>query len=1287
MFPANSLDDPSLAVPFEGKGLAPTERLVNINAFTGTIGCVKANVTGDMVVEGSIVARGGIRERKVYDYIICGFGTTACVVARKLLDNGNSVLILERGKNTSQRGQVIAAAPAAPETGPTVNIELTADLPWAVIAPPYKMTFSSAGVQRFKINYSEGNQWGGGGPHFYMNAFRGSDYFWNAVDAQAGNTGIWAYNRVKPIMIGMETFTQRPNNPGPLQSDRGTSGPLSMVQNDDWSQVIGDPLLNTIAGAATVGLGFTPDINSSNTNSGPGLSGFNQVGVGFNQRAYELPLRPNFGGAQRSSTLINFMKIGEVIDETGRGIGDFDVLVKSNVLVNRVLFDSSKTAYGVEYIRDFDRYLTKVATTLPLQFPLVGANVNVTDVSAFPTTGRITIAGYYGVAYSGKLSATTFTFSQTQTLPVATICTSNVTGFAQSGTMLVDVTTPATGTANSFGSQLVTYTGVQLSTNAPNTTVASGSNNVALPTGTINVGSTTNYAAAGALLVLSSTGFQLVNYTGVTATTFTGCTGGSGTLVTGAKVVQIALLTSGSNAVALPQATINVGSTDGFPSAGAILVTTAIGAQPVRYTGKTATSFTGCTGGFGIMSTGAQVIQTASVDAASQSILVNSAPNIIDVDDTTGYAASGTLSVATNGGLQTVTYTGKLSASTTIDVASNGAALPTGTITVASTTGFAAAGFISIVSTNGPQRVQYTGVTATTFTGCTLGTGTLATGGLVSQNQFTGCAVLGTTIGNVITGGVVAQINFTGCTGGSGTTTSGNFVSQIQLTGCTSHTGQAGELSVAAEVSIGLSAGAATVISAGSNGLALPQSTINVASAAAFASSGAIHVSTSTGSYRITYTGKTGTSFTGCQMVTDIPIGAGVMSTNGQVTALPAYVDTIRPFSSLLPTDIDVALGRKIILCAGAHASSAILERSGVGDAALLQSLGIDVVVHNPNVGANLASHCNLSGALKGAGSNFSALPTTNSRGAALGFNLHGLPAPYNYPNDATRRIQSSIQILLTTQVGLGQTSLATNMYAPNSRGYSHIVSKNPFAGLNVDLNLLSDDPVTPGQTIASAPQNFPPTNGSDMNKLMSYLKILREIVLQNLDKIDFADPTLRAVALVPTASTTVSAGSNNVVLPTGTINVASTAGFLAAGTIYVQTTIVLPTATVTLTQTVTYSGITATSFTGCSGGVGNMLTGNAVTQGPFTANDAGLRDYVKNNVSVQNHSTGTCRIGSSIANGVVSDHLAVFGVNNLYVSDLSVLPLGSDGNPGETLRVVGLQMAALLGIPSLPAL
>ena len=66
-------------------------------------------------------------------------------------------------------------------------------------------------------------------------------------------------------------------------------------------------------------------------------------------------------------------------------------------------------------------------------------------------------------------------------------------------------------------------------------------------------------------------------------------------------------IAAGSNGATLPQSTINVASTTGFPSSGTISLLTGTGMQVVTYTGVTSTTFTGCTGGGGSMSTGTPV--------------------------------------------------------------------------------------------------------------------------------------------------------------------------------------------------------------------------------------------------------------------------------------------------------------------------------------------------------------------------------------------------------------------------------------------------------------------------------------------------------------------------------------------------------------------------------------------------------------------------------------------------------------------------------------------------------
>jgi hypothetical protein len=180
----------------------------------------------------------------------------------------------------------------------------------------------------------------------------------------------------------------------------------------------------------------------------------------------------------------------------------------------------------------------------------------------------------------------------------------------------------------------------------------------------------------------------------------------------------------------------------------------------------------------------------------------------------TGGAASGGL-IQTQWvevvGNQTTGVTTWPSSATTIAAGSNGASLPQGTINVASTTGFSTSGSLTIETTTGTQTVTYTGTTATTFTGCAGGSGTMSTGGLVR-------AVVRTTVAVASNGSVLPQatINvastsnfptsgslnvytsagfetvtytgvtattFTGCAGGTGTLSTGDPLTSISAQG------------------------------------------------------------------------------------------------------------------------------------------------------------------------------------------------------------------------------------------------------------------------------------------------------------------------------------------------------------------------------------------------------------------------------------------------------------------------------------------------------------------------
>lgn len=282
--------------------------------------------------------------------------------------------------------------------------------------------------------------------------------------------------------------------------------------------------------------------------------------------------------------------------------------------------------------------------------------------------------------------------------------------------------------------------------------------NTTLPTGTINVSSTSGFPSSGTILVVSSAGTQTVTYTSTNSTQFLGCTGGTGTITNGVSQVN--------SQVTLPQTTLLVTSTAGFPAATAtspqvLFAYSSAGRQTITYTGLTATSFTGCTGGTGNLIGG-----TTSVGTGASSFITTT--------NTTIAAGSNGQSLPQT----TINVASTTTATTTIAAGSNGIALPTATINVASTTTFPTSGSIYVTTSQGVQLVTYTGTTATTFTGCSGGFGYMATSNAVTAGFAPSGIIYVTTSTGVqqvsYTG--TTGTTFTGCSGGSGSMTTGNSV-------------------------------------------------------------------------------------------------------------------------------------------------------------------------------------------------------------------------------------------------------------------------------------------------------------------------------------------------------------------------------------------------------------------------------------------------------------------------------------------------------------------------------
>lgn len=170
-----------------------------------------------------------------------------------------------------------------------------------------------------------------------------------------------------------------------------------------------------------------------------------------------------------------------------------------------------------------------------------------------------------------------------------------------------------------------------------------------------------------------------------------------------------------------------------------------------------------------------------------------------------------------------------------------------------------------------------------------------------------------------------------------------------------------------------------------------------------------------------------------------------------------------------------IQIGREALLCAGAIETPKLLQLSGVGPAALLRSLGIEVVADSPNVGRNMREHLYIAmqyrvtrGSFNHAFSGFGLFrsvlryfiskkgPMTHAAHEAGGFvkTREGLERPdaqigvslYSMNGDGNK-------VAIDKEPGL---TLGGYFLQPQSQGEIRIQSKDPAIAPLIDANYLS---------------------------------------------------------------------------------------------------------------------------------------------------------------------------------------------------------------------------------------
>ena len=136
-----------------------------------------------------------------------------------------------------------------------------------------------------------------------------------------------------------------------------------------------------------------------------------------------------------------------------------------------------------------------------------------------------------------------------------------------------------------------------------------------------------------------------------------------------------------------------------------------------------------------------------------------------------------------------------------------------------------------------------------------------------------------------------------------------------------------------------------------------------------------------------------------------------------------------------------------VVLASGAYGSPALLMRSGIGPAAHLQSVGVDVVLDRSGVGANLTEHPLMPNVFvartppRADRAVFQAMLTAASSSAGGVYDLHVFPL-FNPPE-----IQGDPPVVV----------ILTSVMTPRSRGTVQLRSSDPRDAPRIDLGLFSD--------------------------------------------------------------------------------------------------------------------------------------------------------------------------------------------------------------------------------------
>ncbi|MCY1348778.1 Alcohol dehydrogenase [acceptor] [compost metagenome] len=256
-----------------------------------------------------------------YDFIVCGAGTTGCVVAARLADQPNArVLLIEAG--TACTGPEVTDPAQWP-----LNLGSARD--WAFEGQP------AAHLNGRRLSLSMGKGLGGGSAINVMVWARGHRSDWDHFAAESGDPA-WGYESVLGYYQRIENWQGRPD-----ARRRGAGGPVYVAQ-----PAAPQPLAwATLEAASRLGI---PTFDSPNGEmmEGPGGAAITDLRIhqGKRESVYDAYIRPR--------------------------LHDPNLTVLTGALVARVLFEGTR-ATGVEVLVDGQRQRFYAASEVVLSLGAV----------------------------------------------------------------------------------------------------------------------------------------------------------------------------------------------------------------------------------------------------------------------------------------------------------------------------------------------------------------------------------------------------------------------------------------------------------------------------------------------------------------------------------------------------------------------------------------------------------------------------------------------------------------------------------------------------------------------------------------------------------------------------------------------------------------------------------------------------------------------------------------------------------------------------------------------------